>query len=416
MRIKTLTIVLAAICAAMAVAITTTAGARTTRASAHSSSSSLGKPDAAKGKPVVFGADNMNVPSGGPAFPESAEAANAMVDYINAYKGGLDGHPIKIDWCATDGTPSGSSSCAKQLISDHPVAILGASDLATADTIPAYAKAHLAYLGGMDFTPVEATASNAVIFNDAAQLGNVLSGEYAVQHLGGKKVAVIAFGNTQGEFSANTYWKPAVQKLGGSYTLFPVPTTSATVTSTVEEAVTSGAQVIGLEDPGQCLALLQALKEAGWTGKTISIDTCSAPVTVQAAGSAANGMYWYQPFQLSSVGNAQTKLAAAVLAKYAPKNMPVDSPALVELSTVMDIWSAFHTTAPSKLTENYILKTLRSGSNHPNFLAQAYTCNGKAIPAFKAVCNASYYLYHIVNGKAVRIGTTATNEGASLIK
>src|ERR1700691_1180525 len=109
MRIKTLTIVLAAICAAMALAITTTAGARTTRASAHSSSSSLGKPDAAKGKPLVFGADNMNVPSGGPAFPESAEAANAMVDYINAYKGGLDGHPIKVDWCATDGTPSGSS-------------------------------------------------------------------------------------------------------------------------------------------------------------------------------------------------------------------------------------------------------------------------------------------------------------------
>jgi branched-chain amino acid transport system substrate-binding protein len=412
MRIKTLAVVLAAICAAMTVAITT-AGARTARSS---SSSILGKPDAAKGSPVVFGADNMNVPSGGPAFPESSEAAIAMVDYINAYKGGLDGHPIKIDWCATDGTPSGSSSCAKQLIADHPVAILGASDLATADTIPAYAKAHLAYLGGMDFTPVEATASNAVIFNDTAQLGNVLGGEYAAQKLGGKKVAVIAFGNTQGEFSANTYWKPGVQKFGGTFTLFPVPTTSATVTSTVEEAVTSGAQVIGLEDPGQCLALLQALKEAGWTGKTISIDTCSAPVTVQAAGGAANGMYWYQPFQLSSVGNAQTKLAAAVLAKYAPKNIPVDSPALTELSTVMDIWTAFHTTAPSKLKEAYILKTLRSGSNHPNFLGQAYTCNGKAIPAFKSVCNASYYLYHIVNGKAVRIGTEGTNEGANLIK
>ena len=54
-----------------------------------------------------------------------------MVDYINAYKGGLDGHPIKIDWCVTDGTPAQSSSCAKQLIADHPMAIIGASDLAT---------------------------------------------------------------------------------------------------------------------------------------------------------------------------------------------------------------------------------------------------------------------------------------------
>ncbi len=414
MRIKTLVIVVAAMCAAMAVAIST-AGARTTHALAHSSSA-LGKRDAAKGSPVVFGADNMNVPSGGPAFPESSEALNATVDYVNAYKGGLDGHPIKIDWCATDGTPSGSSSCAKQLIADHPKAIIGASDLSTADTIPAYAKAHLAYLGGMDFTPVEATASNSVIFNDTAQLGNVLGGEYAAQHLGGKKVAVITFGNTQGEFSANTYWKPGIQHFGGTYTLFPVPTTSATVTSTVEEAVTSGAQVIGLEDPGQCLALLQALKEAGWTGKTISIDTCSAPVTVQAAGAAANGMYWYQPFQVPATGTPQAKLASAILAKYAPKNIPIDSPALTEMSTIMDIWSAFHNTAPKKLNESYILKTLRSGSNHPNFLGQAYACNGKAIPAFKSVCNASYYLYHIVNGKAVRVGNQATNEGSNLIK
>jgi branched-chain amino acid transport system substrate-binding protein len=415
MRIKSLAIVVAGVLAAMAFAVTS-AGARTTHAVARAASSSLGKADPAKGSPVVFGADNMNVPSGGPAFPESEEAANAMVDYINAYKGGLDGHPIKIDWCATDGTPAGSSSCAKQLIADHPKAIIGASDLSTADTIPAYAKAHLAYLGGMDYTPVEATASNSIIFNDTVQLGNLLDGEYSSQTLGAKKVAVIAFGNTQGSFSANTYWKPGVEKFGGTYTLFSVPPTSATVTSTVEEAVTSGAQVIGLEDPGQCLALLQALKEAGWTGKIISIDTCSAPITVQAADGAANGMYWFQPFQLSSLGNAQTKLAAAILAKYAPKDIPVDSPALTELSTVMDIWSVFHATSPSKLTESYILKTLKSGKNHSNFLGQAYTCNGKAIPAFKAVCNASYYLYHIVNGKAVRIGKQGTNEGSSLIK
>jgi len=392
------------------------ASAKSTHPAASAASSSvLGKPDPATGTPVLFGADNMNVTSG-PSFPESEEAAKAMVDYLNAYRGGLDGHPIKIDWCATDGTPSGSASCAKQLIADHPVAIIGASDLASADTLPAYAKAHLAYLGGMDFTPVESEASNSIIFNDTAQLGNLLGGEYATQHLGGKKVAVIAFGNTQGEFSANALWKPGVEHEGGTYQLFPVPPTSATVTSTVEEAVTSGAQVIGLEDPGQCLALLQALKEAGWTGKVISIDTCSAPVTVKAAGSAADGMYWFQPFQVPATGTADAKLASAILAKYAPANIPVDSPALTELSTVMDIWSAFHTTSPSKLTESYILKTLKSGSNHPNFLGVPYTCNDKAIPAYKAVCNASYYLYHIVNGKAVMIGTSATNEGASLIK
>src|SRR5579871_1944994 len=187
MRIKTLAVVLVAMCAAMAVAITS-AVARTTRsahAHAHAASSVLGTPDRAKGTPVVFGADNMNVAPGA-AFPESQQAAQAMVDYINTYKGGLDGHPIKVDWCATDGTPAQSGSCAKQLIADHVKAIIGASDLSSPVTLPLYAKAHLAYIGGMDFTPAENTASNAVILNDSAQLGNVIAGEYAVKKLGGK--------------------------------------------------------------------------------------------------------------------------------------------------------------------------------------------------------------------------------------
>ncbi|HEX3803899.1 MAG TPA: ABC transporter substrate-binding protein [Solirubrobacteraceae bacterium] len=416
MSIKKLAAVVVVACAALAAAVGG-AGAhvRSGRLAARASSSALGKPDAAKGKPVVFGADNMNVAPGA-EFPESEEAASATVKYLNAYKGGLDGHPIKIDWCGTDGTPSGSASCAKQLIADHPVAIIGASDLASADTLPAYAKAHLAYLGGMDFTPVESTASNSIIFNDTAQLGNVLAGEYSVKGLGGKKVAVIAFGNTQGEFSANVLEQPAIKAAGGTYELFAVPPTSATVTSTVEEAVTSGAQVISLEDPGQCLALLQALKEAGWTGKVMSIDTCSAPVTVQAAGAAANGMYWFQPFQVPATETPQAKLASAILAKYAPAKIPIDSPALTEVSTVMDIWSQFHGTPVSKLTSAYMLKALKSGKNHPNFLGQPYTCKDTAIPAYPAVCNSSYYLYHIVNGKAVRVGTKSYDEGAGLIK
>lgn len=412
MRIKAVSIVFTAVLAALALTIATAAGARTTHAVAHASI--LGKPDAAKGSPVLFGADNMNAAQGA-AFPESEEAASAMVDYLNAYKGGLDGHPIKIDWCATDGTPSGSSDCAKQLIADHPKAIIGASDLSTADTIPLYAKAHLAYLGGMDFTPVEATAKNSIIFTDSAQLGNVIAGEYVVKTLHKMSVAVIALGNPQGQFSANVLWKPGIQKFGGKFSLFQVPLTSSTVTATVEQAVTSGATAIGLEDPGQCLALLQGLQEAGWKGPVISIDPCSAPVTIKAAGSAANGLLWTQPFQVPATHTADANLAVAILKKYAPAKIPIDSPALTEMQTLMDIWQAFHATKPSKLTEKYILATFHKGKDHPNFLSNPYSCNDTAIPAYPSVCNASYYVYKIVNGQAVKV-LNPTNEGAGLIK
>jgi hypothetical protein len=163
------------------------------------------------------------------------------------------------------------------------------------------------------------------------------------------------------------------------------------------------------------VALLAALKSGGWTKPVISIDTCAAPVTIKAAGGAAEGMCWVQPFQLSSTATADAKLADAILAKYAPAKIAVDSPSLVELSTVMDIWSAFHNTDPSKLTTSSILKTLRSGSGHADFLAEPYTCDGKAIPAYPAVCNAKYYLYPVKNGAAARVGSSTYDQGTNLI-
>jgi branched-chain amino acid transport system substrate-binding protein len=394
---------------------TSTSTTSTGTTSTTTTAGGLGSPNAASGSPVVFGAIN-NETNAGADFPESREAANATVDYLNAYRGGLDGHPIKIDWCITDGTPAVSGACAKKLIAEHPVAILGATDLADSVTIPAYKAANLAYLGGMDFTPVESSAPNAVIFNDTAQLGNTLAALYAVQHLAGKKVAIIALGDTQGEFTANMLWVPAVKSAGGQAKVFPAPPTQADLSSTVEAAISWGPDVIGLESPSQCVALLTALKSAGWTKPVISIDPCSAPVTIKAAGGAANGMYWFQPFQLATTNTPDAKLAMAILGKYAPAKIAVDSPSLAEMSTVMDIWSAFHETAPSKLTTSYILDTLRSGSDHPNFLAEPYTCDGQAIPAYKAICNAKYYLYQVNNGQAARIGSATYDQGTDLIK
>jgi branched-chain amino acid transport system substrate-binding protein len=395
---------------------TSSAPAATGTSSAAAGSSALGAPKAAgSGSPVVFGAINDET-NAGADFPESREAANAMVSYLNAYRGGIDGHPIKIDWCITDGSPATSGNCAKKLIADHPTAILGSTDLASAVTIPAYKAAKLAYIGGMNFTPVESSASNAVIFNDTATLGNVLGGVYAAQNLKGKKVAVIALGDTQGQFSANTFWVPGIKSAGGQAKVFLAPPSQADLSSVVQSAIAWGPDVIGLESPSQCVALLTALKSAGWSKPVISIDPCSAPVTVKAAGGAAEGMYWFQPFQLSTTGTDDAKLADAVLAKYAPAKIAVDSPALAEMSTLMNVWSAFHSTDPSKLTTSNILTTLRNGSDHPNFLAEPYTCDGRAIPAFPAVCNAKYYLYQIKNGQAARVGTSTYHGGTNLIK
>ena len=263
------------------------------------------------------------------SFPEIREAAEAGIKYINAYGGGLDGHPIKLDVCITDSSPATSVQCANKLIAAHPAAILGAGDLAAANTLrsaantlPLYAKAGLAYIGGVDFTPAESSAPNAVIFNDVAQTGNSDIGVYAVKTLHAKKVSVIALDNTQGTAQANLFELPAVKASGGTAKLFALPPSTADVSSSLASAIGNSPDAFLLEDPSQCVAILSGLKSLGNTKPVLSIDPCSAPSVIKAANGGANGMYWFEPFQdlLAADQTPDVKLTKAILGKYAPAN------------------------------------------------------------------------------------------------
>src|ERR1700712_5177284 len=114
---------------------------------AGNATDALGTPNAASGSPIVFGL--LNIESGPVTFPEVREAEQAAVQYVNAYKGGIGGRPIKLVTCVTDGQPSTSQRCANQIADQHPVAILGGADTGAPGAIPVWTRKNLAYLGGV---------------------------------------------------------------------------------------------------------------------------------------------------------------------------------------------------------------------------------------------------------------------------
>jgi branched-chain amino acid transport system substrate-binding protein len=85
----------------------------------------LGTPSPAKGDPVKIGLisdgkttiDNSNELRIGPA----------AVQYLNDYKSGIGGRPIKLITCVDDGDPGKSGDCANQMIQDNVVAVVGGS-------------------------------------------------------------------------------------------------------------------------------------------------------------------------------------------------------------------------------------------------------------------------------------------------
>ena len=122
----------------------------------------------------------INDETGAVTFPEARQGAIAAMQYVNNYLGGINGHPIVIDNCIGDGTPAGAARCANELVAKHPLAILGAADVGAPASIPIYAHANLAYIGGSRSTPVPfVSPPNSIQFWSVSVGDNAAAAVYA---------------------------------------------------------------------------------------------------------------------------------------------------------------------------------------------------------------------------------------------
>lgn len=415
--LRPLAIVVALLVAAAATGCGSSSSSSSSTGSSKSSTTApaanaLGTPKKATGSPIVFGL--LNLESGPVTFPEYRQAAEAAAQYVNNYKGGIDGRPIKIVSCATDGQPATSARCAAQLADKKPVAILGGADTGAPGAFKVYQRAKLAYVGGIPFTPVESNAPNSAIFISISTGDNAAAVKYAAETLGVKKAALIYTDDTQGKFTGLGVIAPAMKKAGITVKSVPVAPNAADLTSVAASAIQGSPDLVYVNSPNACPGLLKALKSVGYTGKLMGIDPCSSPPALQAAGSAAEGLYFAQPFQSPDSGTQDAKIFLAATQKYAPKTLALDSIAEAGFSSVVNLQEQLQSAGSSGLTSAGILKAFKSASDAPNFLAHPYTCNGKQIPGATSVCNAFQLMKQVKGGKV----TTVDNKwitGADLV-
>jgi branched-chain amino acid transport system substrate-binding protein len=402
----------AAACSSSGSSGSSSSGSTSTPASssttAAASTSVFGTPKKATGSPYTFGM--INDETGAVTFPEARQGAIAAVDYVNNYLDGINGHPIVIDECTGDGTPATAARCANQLVAAHPLAILGAADVGAPASIPIYAHANLAYLGGIPFTPVPETASNSIQFWSVSVGDNAAAAVYAGKTLGLKSVALIYFSNAQGE-SIIPQITP-VFKAAGVTTIHLIPLSPTSPDPSPQAALveSSGAQLAYVDVPNGCGNVLKALKSVGFTGKIMGIDPCSAPPVIAAAAGGAEGMYIASPFMLQNGTSQQAQLFEAAMKKWAAPGTLIDSISTAGFATVMNVQQVLSSISGTPTTAS-ILAAFRSGT-HPNFLSHAYTCNGQALKGAAAICNDYYLMNQIENGAVTQPDPTwVTSKG-----
>jgi branched-chain amino acid transport system substrate-binding protein len=371
---------------------------------ASSGGNVLGTPKAASGSPVVFGM--LNIESGPVTFPEVRLAAQAAVKYVNAYKGGIGGHPIKLITCATDGQPSTSQRCANQLADQNPVAILGGADTGAPGAIPVWGRKNLAYLGGVPFTPVEQNYPNAAIFSSVSTADNAAASVYAAKTLKAKSAAVIFTSDTQGTASGKIIINTMTNAGIGKITKISLPPTSSDVSSAVATAMGAHPDVIYVDAPAACPGVLASLKQLGNTAKIFGVDPCTSPKAIQGANGGADGLYFAGPTLDVSAGTAETNLYLAALKKYAPADIALDSLAAIGFQTVINVQSVLGSFTPAQLTTAKILAAFRTGKAMHNFMGHDYTCDRKQLAGATAVCNA-YEQIRQVKGSKISVAQAA---------
>ena len=364
---------------------------------------SFGTAKKATGTPYVFGM--INDETGAVTFPEARQGSIAAVSYVNNYLDGINGHPIQIDECTGDGTPATAARCANQLVAAHPIAILGAADVGGPASIPIYAHANLAYLGGIPFTPVPETAPNSVQFWSVSVGDNAAAAVYAGKTLGVKSVALVYFSNAQGE-SILPQITP-VFKAAGVTTIKDIPLSPTSPDPSPQAALieSSGAQLAYVDVPNGCGNVLKALKSVGYTGKIMGIDPCGAPPVLAAAAGGAQGMYNASPFMLQSGSNPQAQLFEAAMKKWAAPGTLIDSISTAGFATVMNVQAVLSTISGTPTTAS-ILAAFKTGT-HQNFLSHPYTCNGQALKGATAICNDYYLMNQVENGVITQPSSTA---------
>ena len=355
----------------------------------------------ASGTPIVFG--YVNDDSGAAAaFPDETGGTKATVAYINNYMDGINGHPIQVYYCSTDGTPSSASSCATQVLQHNPVAIIGGADLATSASVPLFVQAGKPYLGGVAFAGPENTSPLSFQFNGGDTGDWAVMAMYSVQTLHAKNIAIIYPENGVAVTAAELAKEVAVN-MGLKAANIPLIGQSATApdsTPAMEAAERNRPTVIiGITTGTQCLSLAQAHQELGIQAPLILPGGCMSSTQIMDGGSSYQGVLSENgaaPNSPQWASNPQILTFLRALQMYSPTTSSTGF-ASEGFQTVMDIRQVLDT-IKGPITTAAIIAAFRNTTNETNWIGPNYDCKAPPIKAVPALCTIAGEMYKVENG------------------
>lgn len=360
---------------------TTGSGGTGTTVGGYNSGSHLGK---ATGTPIKLGFINQNAGSV-QTDPEDEVAADATVKYINEQLNGVDGHPIVLDKCVTDGTAATSQKCAQQMVADKPLFVIGGVDDNAQAWYSILEPAGLYVLGGTPLTTKDFVTTDALNWSggDATQLSALPA--YVNKYLPNAKNIGILTINLPGALSSLPLIQKPLEARGVHVKTVVVPSSQTNWLSQYISVEHEDA-ILLLPVQQDCITVAQSQKSQNSKTPVVTVGTCNDASVFKAVGSAMDG--WTIPFYGNDPNGstAEASLYRYVVHTYGNANANLGGFAPTTYSNIMtDYLQLMKPLGYTNLTVANILKKAKSPQGGTvSLFGSHFDCSGQ-LP-FKAIC------------------------------
>jgi branched-chain amino acid transport system substrate-binding protein len=238
-----------------------------------------------------------NTDQGTTGQPTLTSGAKAAVAYANADLGGIDGHPIVLDYCSAGADAQTNQACGQQFANDKTDKVVLTGLMFNGG--PLYAALKPSGIPIVGFAPItQADFDSPAYFWTAGQLseGGYIQLARAVAP-GLKTVGAVGYDDAVGEASL-----AFTKTFAGSIDIksVAVSTSAADLLGPISSMGKVGAYLLSLSGTA-CIQAAEAIKQFAPTTPVVSANSCTSPDITSQAGTAMAG--WYFP-SLTKVTNA----------------------------------------------------------------------------------------------------------------
>ncbi len=359
------------------------------------------------GAPIKIGLiSNETTPKSGLTNPDPRVAAQTRVQSVNA-RGGINGRPLELIACDGKEDPNVSANCARQMVDDGVVAVMGAANGAEAQIHPVLDRAGIAAIGVIPETSAAGESKTAFCFSPGV-VGDFLGAPMLLKSEGASRISMMLPGGVPGTAPAKAAFEMAVKQAG--------VTNAGVITYTygqsqfdaeVAKAAANGADGLFAVATSQTLApLLQTVKRQQPDLPVVTLTLDLSPGVLQSLGAQAEGIYAVGLGQPATSDAPNTRRFREDIERYA------DEPATTDFA--INAWEAvwvFEQVASKLATIDRasVLAAMRAlddfdmGGIYPPVTTKR---RFKGFPGMSCVANPTVVFQRVEDGKLVAIDGT----------